>query len=99
MEVHGRNTERTNQRNREFVKGLVREILFLAAILIGIVVSSLPIALLYQSGDSAGSEPQKVSRSSDADAPSVLSTRQHDQRLTLVNDTNRPQHQKRKTSN
>jgi len=99
MSTQGRNTDHNNRGKGKLVKELLRQMLFLVVILLGIVASSLPIALLFGSGDSAGTESQKASEASDAATRSILSDRQQRQRLTVVNDTNRPQHQKRRTAN
>src|SRR4051794_30082461 len=99
MDIQGRTTKHTDRRKTKFIKELLRQLLILAIILIGIVASSLPAAILYQSADNTGSESKKVSEASDANSNLTVSTRQHDERLTFANDTNRRERPKRKIAN
>jgi len=97
MNTQGRTAEHTDHTEKKFIRELLRQLLILAIILIGIVASSLPAAILYQSADNTGSESKKVSEASDSNLN--VSTRQHDERLTFVNDTNKRERPRRKTAN
>ena len=94
------NKTRVNYRRKQFVKELLRQILFLIVILIGIVASSLPVAVLLQPSESPSSDIKGVSVSRpDMDQNSEPTDSQSSHTLVLVNDTGRDQRPKSKTAN